>query len=201
MIVVGLTGSIAMGKTTTAEMFRALGIEVFDSDAEVHRLYEKGGAAVEIVGQLFPGAIIDGAVDRQALSKQVLENSAALKQLEATVHPLVRKSQEAFLERCRASGKVMAILDIPLLFETGWNSEVDAVVVVSAPSEIQRQRVLKRPGMTPNKLDRILSRQTPDAEKRAKADYVVDTSRGLDYAAAQVRDIVADLLKNHASAQ
>lgn len=197
MIVVGLTGSIAMGKTETAKMFRSLGVPVFDSDAEVHRLYEKGGEAVKTVGKLFPGAVADGAVDRGLLSKQVLENPAALKQLEEAVHPLVRKSQEAFLERSRASGEAIAVLDIPLLFETGREAEVDAVVVVSAPAEIQRQRVLKRPGMTPEKLDHILSRQVPDAEKRAKADYVVDTSKGLDYAAAQVRDIVANLLKNH----
>jgi dephospho-CoA kinase len=195
MIVVGLTGSIAMGKSETAKLFRSLGIPVFESDAEVHRQYEKGGAAVDAIAILFPETIVDGAVDRKALSQRVLANPESLRQLELAVHPIVRKAQAAFLEQCRASGQRIVVLDIPLLFETGRETEVDATVVASAPAEIQRKRVLERPGMTADKLDRILARQTPDAEKRARADYVVDTSRGLDFAAAQVRDIVADLLK------
>ncbi|MBC8036375.1 MAG: dephospho-CoA kinase [Rhizobiales bacterium] len=201
MIVAGLTGSIAMGKSETAKMFRTLGIPVFDSDAEVHRQYEKGGAAVEAVARLFPEAVVEGAVNRGILSKRVLGNPQALKQLEAAIHPFVRKSQDAFLEQCRTSGHRLAVLDIPLLFETGREMEVDAVVVVSAPAGVQRERVLKRPGMTAEKLARILARQMPDAEKRAKADYVVDTSKDLDIAAAQVSDIVADLLKKDAKRQ
>ncbi len=198
MIVVGLTGSIAMGKSETAKMFRSLGVPVFDSDAEVHGQYEKGGAAVEAVGGLFPEAVIDGAVDRKILSNRVLGNPDALKRLETAIHPLVRKRQDSFLEECRASGQSIAVLDIPLLFETGRENDVDAVVVVSAPPEIQRKRVLERPSMTGEKLELILARQMPDAEKRARADYVVDTSGGLDIARARVRDIVADLLKKDA---
>lgn len=199
MIVLGLTGSIAMGKSETAKIFRSLGIEVFDSDAEVHRQYQKGGAAVKAVAGLFPEAIVDGAVDRKRLSKRVLGDPAALKRLEAAIHPIVRKSQDAFLERCRASGQAIAVLDIPLLFETGRETEVDAVVVVSAPSDVQRDRVLERPGMTGEKLDRILARQMPDSEKRARADYVVDTSRGVDSATGQVRAIVTALLQKDKS--
>ena len=198
MIVVGLTGSIAMGKTETAKLFRALGIPVFDSDAEVHRQYRKGGRGVEAISRIFPEAVIDGSVDREILAKRVLGDSQAMQQLEAAIHPIVRRSQNEFLARCKASGQAIAVLDIPLLFETGREAEVDKIVVVSAPQEIQRQRVLQRPGMTPEKLDRILARQLPDAEKRAKADYVVDTSKGVDYAAARVRGIVANLLKNQA---
>ena len=195
MIVVGLTGSIAMGKSETAKIFRSLGIEVFDSDAEVHRQYQKGGAAVKAVAGLFPEAVIDGAVDRKRLSKLALGDPEAMQRLVAAVHPIVRKSQGAFLEHCRASGQAIAVLDIPLLFETGRETEVDAVVVVSAPWEVQRNRVLERPGMTTEKLDRLLARQMPDSEKRARADYVVDTSKGMDSATAQVRTIVAALLQ------
>lgn len=197
MIVVGLTGSIAMGKTETAKLFRALEIPVFDSDAEVHRQYRKGGRGVKAVSRIFPEAVIDGSVNREILAKRVLGDPQAMQQLEAAIHPIVREGQDKFLAQCKASGQAIAVLDIPLLFETGREAEVDKIVVVSAPAEIQRHRVLQRPGMTPGKLDRILARQMPDAEKRAKADYVVDTSKGVDFAAAQVRDIVANLLKNH----
>ena len=197
MIVIGLTGSIAMGKTETAKMFRAVGVPVFDSDAEVHRQYQKGGKGAEAIFPLFPEAVVEGAVDREILAKRVLADPKAMRQLEATIHPIVRAGQDAFLEQCKASGKHIAVLDIPLLFETGREKNVDKVVVVSAPPEIQRQRVLQRPGMTPAKLDRILARQMSDAEKRAKADFVVDTSKGPDFAAAQVRDIVSSLLKDH----
>lgn len=198
MIVVGLTGSIAMGKSETAKMFRALGIPVFDSDAEVHRAYGKDGEAVAPVGGLFPDTIAGGAVDRTILSQRVLGNPQALKQVESIVHPIVIKSQQNFLEACKTAGHGIAVLDIPLLFETGRQTEVDVIVVVSAPPQIQRTRALQRPGMTAEKLDLILARQVPDAEKRAKADYVVDTSQGPDHAAAQVRGIVAALLKKDA---
>jgi dephospho-CoA kinase len=198
MIVVGLTGSIAMGKTETAKMFRALGVEVFDSDAEVHRQYERGGEGVKRIAQLFPEAVVDGSVDRKVLSERVLNDPEALQRLERAIHPLVRKKQDEFLARCRAANQAIVVLDIPLLFETGRDTEADAIVVASAPGEVQRQRVLQRPGMTIEKFDGILSRQTPDTEKRARADYVVDTSKGMDSAAAQVRDIITDLLHNRA---
>ncbi len=197
MIVVGLTGSIAMGKTETAKIFRALGIPVFDSDAEVHRQYKKGGKGAKTLSPLFPEAVIQGVVDREILAKLVLADPEAMRKLETAIHPIVRAKQDAFLDQCAASGESIAVLDIPLLFETGHETEVDKVVVVSAPPDIQRQRVLQRPGMTPEKLDRILARQVSDAEKRAKADYVVDTSRGLEFAGGQVRDIVSSLRKNH----
>jgi dephospho-CoA kinase len=193
MIVVGLTGSIAMGKSTAARMFASLGVPVFDSDAEVHRQYATGGDAAKEIAALYPEAIAGGAVDRQALSRLVLGNPHALKQLEAIVHPIVRKHQCEFLQRCRQQQCQIAVLDIPLLFETHREKEVDRIVVVTATSELQRRRALVRPGMSDDKLDKILSRQMPDAEKRAKADFVVDTSQSLDHTLAQIRDIVASL--------
>ncbi len=201
MIVVGLTGSIAMGKSEAANIFRSLGVPVFDSDAEVHRLYSRGGAAVAPIGKLFPAAIVDGAVDRRILAKVVLENPQALRLLESVVHPLVRSSKMDFLDECRIVGVKMVVLDIPLLFETGRENEVDVVVVVSAPPEIQRARALQRPGMTAEKLDQILMRQLPDAQKRANADYIVDTSRGIDDTATQLRAIVVALSKRSAGAK
>ncbi|MFT3988618.1 dephospho-CoA kinase [Aestuariivirga sp.] len=191
MIVVGLTGSIAMGKSTTAQMFRDLGIPVFDSDAEVHRLYEKGGNAVGQVAKRFPEAIRNGAVDRARLSQYVVGNPAAMAELESIVHPLVRGAQAEFLER-NASESIV-VLDIPLLFETGRQADVDQIIVVSAPADVQRERALARPGMTLDKLAGILSRQMPDAEKRARADYVVDSSESIEHAAQQVKKIVAEL--------
>lgn len=193
MIVVGLTGSIAMGKSVAAQMFADLGIPVFDSDAEVHRQYAKGGEAVGQIAAVFPEAIVEGAVDRQALSKIVLANPAALKTVEAIVHPIVRRHQQEFLAQCRRQRCSLAVLDIPLLFETGRQTEVDRVVVVSAPPEIQRGRALQRPGVTPQKLEAILARQTPDAEKRARADFIVDTSGSLEHTKAQIAAIVASL--------
>ena len=193
MIVVDLTGSIGMGKSTTAAMFAAEGAPVYDADAEVHALYAEGGAAVGPVGAAFPGVVKDGAVDRAALSAQVVGNPEALKRLEAIVHPLVGAARAEFFERAARDGADLVVLDIPLLFETGGEKRVDAVVVVSAPPETQRARVLARPGMTAEKLDAILARQMHDAEKRARAHFVVDTGRGLEAARLQVREVVETL--------
>jgi dephospho-CoA kinase len=190
MIVLGLTGSIGMGKSTTAAMFEAEGVPVHGSDAAVHALYAKGGAAVGPVEAAFAGVTRDGAVDREALSKRVLGDPEALARLEAIVHPLVADDRREFLERARAAGARVAVADIPLLYETGRPSDVDAVVVVTAPEDVQRARVLARPGMTEAKLAAILARQTPDAEKRARADFVIDTGAGMDAARAQVRVIL-----------
>ncbi len=193
MLKVGLTGSIAMGKSTTADMFRRLGHPVFDADTVVHDLYQPGGGAVAAVASLFPDAVVDGAVDRDRLGAIVLSDKAALSRLEAAVHPLVRREQREFLHAAEQQGAPFVILDIPLLFETGQTETVDVIVVVSAPQDVQRQRALERPGMTGDKLDDILVRQTPDAKKRAAADYVVDTGRGLEDAFEQVRRIADDL--------
>jgi dephospho-CoA kinase len=192
-LLIGLTGSIGMGKSETAKMFATLGIPVNDSDANVHRLYEVGGAAVPVIAEAFPGTIKDGKVDRAELSKRLAADPQAFKKLEALVHPLVAAEQQKFLEKAEHDGAEMVVLDIPLLFETGGHARMDAVVVVSAPHHIQRERVLARPGMSPDKLDQILSRQMPDAEKRAKAHFVVETDKGLDHAFAQVKKIVAAL--------
>jgi dephospho-CoA kinase len=193
MMLVGLTGSIGMGKSETAKMFAGEGVPVYDADAAVHTLYAKGGAAVAPIGEAFPGAVKDGAVDRAALSQAVMGDAAAFKKLEAIIHPLVAQVQRDWLDRQKAAGADVVVLDIPLLFETGGEARVDKVVVVSAPEEVQRARVLARPGMTAEKLNAILAKQVPDAEKRGKADYVVDTSQGLDHAREQVRTILADL--------
>ena len=191
MIVLGLTGSIGMGKSTTAQLFEAEGVPVYDADAAVHALYAKGGAAAAPIEAAFPGVTVDGAVDRTRLSAEVVGKPEALKRLEAIVHPLVGHSRQSFFEAAQASGADVVVLDIPLLFETGGERNVDAVVVVSAPEALQRERVLARPGMTAEKLDAILARQTPDAEKRARADFVIDTARGLEPARAEVRAVLA----------
>lgn len=193
MLVVGLTGSIGMGKTETARMFARLGYPVFDADAAVHRLYEAGGAAVPLIESAFPGAVSDGKVDRARLSHLVAGDPGALALLESIVHPLVRRDQEAFLDAARQGDHALAVLDIPLLFETGRDRDVDAVVVVSAPEPVQKDRVLARPGMTPETFAAILARQTPDSEKRRRADFVVDSSQGLDAAFEQVRAIAEQL--------
>jgi dephospho-CoA kinase len=193
VIVVGLTGSIGMGKSATAAMFAEAGVPVYDADAEVHRLYSTGGAAVSAVEAAFPGVVVDGAVDRGRLGARVLGDPAALARLNAIVHPLVGEARKVFFEHARAAGADLVVVDIPLLFETGGEKRVDKVVVVSAPPEIQRRRVLTRPGMTPARFDALLAAQTPDAEKRAKADFVIDTSRDFDQARAQVRAILAAL--------
>ena len=195
MLLVGLTGSIGMGKSETAKMFARHGVPVCDSDATVHALYDKGGAAVEAVGAAFPGVVVDGRVDREKLSREVVGKPEALRKLELIVHPLVGEAQRAALQAAAASGARMVVLDIPLLFETGGRARVDVVVVVSAPGDVQRQRVLARPGMTPEKLDAILLKQMPDADKRSRADFVVDTSLGLAHAEAQVVAII-DALKH-----
>ncbi|MER9300643.1 dephospho-CoA kinase [Mesorhizobium sp. M0621] len=191
MIVLGLTGSIGMGKSTTAKMFAEAGVPVHGSDEAVHRLY--AGKAAPLVEAAFPGTTSAGVVDRAKLGARVLGDAAALKRLEAIVHPLVRADADAFLTRHRSAGAPIAVLDIPLLFETGGRDRVDKVVVVTAPADIQRERVLARPDMTEEKLDSILARQVPDAEKRKLADFVVDTGQGLDSARAAVAAIIAEL--------
>jgi len=188
MIVLGLTGSIGMGKSTTARFFAELGVPVLDSDAVVHALYER--EAVAAIDQTFPGTSINGRIDRAELSRRVLGNPSALRQLEAIVHPLVRQAQRRFLVEAEQAGAPVAVLDIPLLFETGADYNVDAVVVVTAPTRVQRARVMERAAMTAAKLDALLQRQVPDAKKRRLADFIVDTSRGLDSARAQVRAIL-----------
>ena len=191
MILIGLTGSIGMGKSTTAAMFREAGVPVYDVDAAVHDLYDQGGAAVAPVGEAFPGAVRDGKVDREALRQAVLGDPEALKRLNAIVHPLVGRDRIGFFQQAEADGADMVVLDIPLLFETGGHANVDAVVVASAPADMQRERVLARPGMTAERLDAILAQQMADAEKRARAHFVVDTSRGLEPAREQVAEIIA----------
>ena len=192
-LLIGLTGSIGMGKSETAKMFARLGIPVNDSDANVHALYEPGGAAVPEIEKAFPGTVENGRVDRAKLSKALADDPSGFKRLEAIVHPLVGKTQAAFMEKAIKDGADMVVLDVPLLFETGGHARMDAVVVASAPSHIQRARVLERPGMTPDKLDQILARQIPDEEKRAKAHFVVETDKGLDHAFEQVKQIVKTL--------
>ncbi|MNQ42609.1 Dephospho-CoA kinase [compost metagenome] len=194
MILLGLTGSIGMGKSTTGRMFADEGALVWDADAAVHRLYGRGGAAVEPLGQAFPGVVVDGAVDRIRLAEALGRDETAFKRLEAIVHPLVARDRAADLATARAEDVRLAILDIPLLFETGGEAFVDAVVVVTADPEVQAARVLARPGMTRDRFEAILARQTPDAEKRRRADFLVDTGRGLDAARDQVREIVGTVL-------
>ena len=188
MIVLGLTGSIGMGKSTTARFFAEMGVPVLDSDAVVHALYQ--GDAVAPIDQAFPGTSVGGHIDRAELSGRVLGNPSALRQLEAIVHPLVRQAQNRFLAEAKRAGAPVAVLDIPLLFETSADYNLDAVVVVTAPVQVQRARVMDRPAMTAAKLEALLQRQVPDAEKRRRADFVVDTSRGFDSARAQVRAIL-----------
>jgi dephospho-CoA kinase len=188
MFVLGLTGSLGMGKSATAQMFAEEGVPVHDADAAVHRLYE--GEAVPLIEAAFPGTTQNGKVDRDKLGQRVLGDAAALKRLEAIVHPLVRKAEERFLGEAEDQGAAVAVLDIPLLFETGGDKRCDAVVVVSAPAEVQRERVLRRPGMSEQKFAAIIAKQMPDADKRARADFVVDSGQGLDHARAQVRDIL-----------
>ena len=197
MIVIGLTGSIGMGKSTVAQMFAEEGAPSFNSDDAVHALYAPGGAAVALVGKAFPGVVKDGGVDRPSLSAQVVNNADALRRLEAIVHPLVAQAQAAFLEAARTAGRSAVVLDIPLLFETKAEHRVDKVVVVSAPAEVQRARVLSRPGMTVEKFERLLALQMPDTEKRARADFVIDTSAALEDTRKQVRAVL-DALREQA---
>lgn len=190
MIVIGLTGSIGMGKSTVARMFAEEGAPAFDSDAAVHALYAPGGAAVAPVEAAFPGVVRDGGIDRAALSARVVGDSEAIKRLEAIVHPLVRQAQADFLQSNRDAGASFVVLDIPLLFESGNADAFDKIVVVSAPAEVQRTRVLAREGMTAEKFEALLARQLPDAEKRARADFIIDTSGSFDATRAQVRAVL-----------
>ena len=188
MFVLGLTGSIGMGKSATAKMFAEEGVPVHDADAVVHALYE--GEATPLIEAAFPGTTSGGKVDRDKLGKRVLGDADAIKRLEAIVHPLVAMARDKFLSEAEKSGAPVALLDIPLLYETKGETRCDAVVVVSAPAAVQRQRALERPGMTEQKLETIIAKQMPDAEKRRRADFVVDTSQGFDHARTQVRDIL-----------
>jgi dephospho-CoA kinase len=188
MFILGLTGSIGMGKSTTAKFFAEAGIPVHDADAVVHRLYD--GEAAAKIAEEFPGTVTLGKVDRERLGARVLGKPEAIKRLEDIVHPLVRAAERAFLEKAERDGAPVVVLDIPLLFETKGDERCDAVAVVSAPADVQRQRAFERRGMSDDKLAAILQKQMPDEEKRRRADFVVDTSRGLDAARDQVRDIL-----------
>jgi dephospho-CoA kinase len=201
MIVAGLTGSIGMGKSTALAIFADLGVPVWDADAAVHRLYGPGGAGVGPIRALAPAAVDAGpdgkaAVSRAKLRAAILADPGLLKRIEAAIHPLVAADREAFLAEARASGAALVVCDIPLLFETGADAWLDKVVVVSAPADAQRARVLERPGMTAEALDAILAKQTPDAEKRARADHIVDTGQSRDHARAQIAAILAKLLED-----
>jgi dephospho-CoA kinase len=198
MFILGLTGSIGMGKSATAKMFADEGVPVHDADAVVHKLY--GGEATPLIEAAFPGTTQGGVVDRGKLGQRVLGDKEAIARLEQIVHPLVTKARERFLTEAERSGATVAVLDVPLLLETGGDKRCDAVVVVTAPAEMQRARAFERPGMSEDKLSAILAKQMPDAEKRARADFVVDTSRGFDDARMQVREIlktVAKMPKRH----
>jgi dephospho-CoA kinase len=193
MLLLGLTGSIGMGKSTTARLFAEAGVPVYDADATVHMLYE--GEAVPAIEAAFPGTTVDGKVDRNKLSARVVHDPAAIKQLEQIVHPMLGASRQKFLDDAERSGAPVAVVDVPLLFETGGEKRVDAVVVVTTTPEIQRQRILARDNMTSEKLHAILARQLPDAEKRRRADFVVDTSHGLEPVRARIRDILTEAVK------
>jgi dephospho-CoA kinase len=193
MIILGLTGSIGMGKSTTAKLFVEVGVPVYDADATVHSLYE--GEAAPAIEAAFPGSTVDGKVDRTRLSAQVVHDPAAMRRLEQIVHPMLGASRQKFLEDAERSGAPVAVVDVPLLFETGGEKRVDAVVVVTTTPDIQRERILARDNMTAEKLDAILARQLPDAEKRKRADFVVDTSHGLDPVRVRIRDILVEAAK------
>jgi dephospho-CoA kinase len=194
VIVLGLTGSIGMGKSTTTAMFADAGAYVWNADDAVHELYAQGGAAVGPVGEAFPGVVVDGAVDRARLAEALGDDGEAFRRLEALVHPLVMKGRLEALAAAEARGVRLAVLDIPLLFETGGDAAVDAVVVVTAPAAVQAARVLARPGMTRERFEAILARQLPDTEKRRRADFVIDTSVGLEAARVRVDEIVGMVL-------
>src|SRR6266576_1605142 len=193
MLILGLTGSIGMGKSTTAKLFAEAGVPVYDADAAVHMLYE--GEAVPAIEAAFPGTTVDGKVERNKLSARVVHDPAAIKQLEQIVHPMLGASRQKFMADAERSGAPVAVVDVPLLFETGGEKRVDAVVVVTTTPEIQRQRILERDNMTGEKLEAILARQLPDVEKRKRADFVVDTSGGLDPVRARIRDILDQAAK------
>lgn len=193
MLVLGLTGSIGMGKSTTAKLFEEAGVPVYDADATVHKIYE--GEAVAAIEAAFPGTVVNGKVDRALLSAKVVHDAAAMKRLEQIVHPMLRSHHQTFLDDAESSGAAVAVVDVPLLFETGGEKRVDAVVVVTTSPTVQRERILARENMTPEKLDAILARQMPDAEKRKRADFVVDTSHGLDPVRARIQEILAATAK------
>ncbi|MGJ4896413.1 MULTISPECIES: dephospho-CoA kinase [unclassified Bradyrhizobium] len=193
MRVLGLTGSMGMGKSTTAKLFAEAGVPVYDADATVHKVYE--GEAAPAIEAEFPGTTVDGKVDRARLSAKVVGDPDAIRRLEAIVHPMLRSYHQKFLDDAEQSGVPVAVVDVPLLFETGGDKRVDAVVVVSTAPEIQRQRILARGTMTEEALDALLARQMPDAEKRKRADFVVDTSHGLDPVRARIRDILAEVVR------
>ena len=193
MRILGLTGSIGMGKSTTAKLFTEAGVPVYDADAAVHKIYE--GEAAPAIEAAFPGTTVDGKVDRAKLSAKVVHDQAAIKQLEQIVHPMLGASRQKFLDDAERSGAPVVVMDIPLLFETGGEKRVDAVVVVSTDPSTQRERILARGTMTSEALDAILARQLPDAEKRKRADFVVDTSHGLDPVRSAIRDILAEVVK------
>jgi dephospho-CoA kinase len=193
MIILGLTGSIGMGKSTTAKLFEEAGVPVYDADASVHRLYE--GEAAPAIESAFPGTTVDGKVDRNKLSAKVVHDPAAMKQLEQIVHPMLGASRQKFFDDAERSGASVVVVDVPLLYETGGEKRVDAVVVVTTTPEVQRERILTRDNMTDEKLDAILARQLPDAEKRERADFVVDTSHGLDPVRLRIRDILEQAAK------
>jgi dephospho-CoA kinase len=193
MRILGLTGSIGMGKSTTAKMFAEAGVPVYDADATVHQLYE--GEAVAAIEAAFPGTIVNGKVDRTLLSPRVVHDAEAMKRLESIVHPMLRAHHQKFLDDAEKSGAPVAVVDIPLLYETGGESRVDAVVVVTTAPDVQRERILAREGMTPEKLDAILVKQLPDAEKRRRADFVVDTSHGLDPVRIRIHEILEEVVK------
>jgi dephospho-CoA kinase len=193
MLILGLTGSIGMGKSTTAKLFIEAGVPVYDADATVHRIYE--GEAAPAIEAAFPGTTVNGKVDRARLSERVMHDPAAMGRLEQIVHPMLRSHHRRFLEEAEKSGAPVAVVDVPLLYETGGETRVDAVVVVTTSPEIQRERILARENMTGEKLDAILARQLPDAEKRKRADFVVDTSHGLDPVRARIRDILDQVVK------
>lgn len=194
-LILGLTGSIGMGKSETARMFLAEGVPVFDADAAVHALMSAGGAAVAPVEAVFPGVVRDGAVDRKLLGARVFNDPEALRRLEAIIHPLVRRMEQDFVADAAARGAPIVVLDIPLLLETGGEGRCDKVVVVTASPEVQKARVLARPGMTEERLAAILAKQMPDAEKRKRADYVIHTEFGLEEARREVRQLIATLMK------
>jgi dephospho-CoA kinase len=193
MRVLGLTGSIGMGKSTTAKLFAEAGVPVYDADATVHKVYE--GEAVPAIEAAFPGTTVDGRVDRARLSAKVVHDPTAIKRLEGIVHPMVRAYHQTFLDNAERAGAPVAVVDIPLLFETGGDQRVDAVVVVTTSPELQRERILARGTMSSETLDAILAKQMPDHEKRRRADFVVDTSHGLDPVRARIRDILDQVVK------
>ena len=193
MLILGLTGSIGMGKSSTAKLFAEAGVPVYDADATVHQLYE--GEAAPAIEAAFPGTTADGRVDRKKLSVRVVHDPAAIRQLEQIVHPMLGASRQKFFDDAERSGAPVVVVDVPLLFETGGEKRVDAVVVVTTSPESQRERILARGTMTSEALDALLARQLPDAEKRKRADFVVDTSHGLDPVRAQIKDILAEVVK------